>query len=92
MTVQERHQMLADLGWVHTGGFFYEWPVKGTITIDELSSRTLDFRLNFVDWDRYTKLEFYERNSFDWFTGFEGPCRNIEELKYIMKVFNIVVG
>ena len=92
MTVQERHQLLADLGWVHIGGFFYEWPTKNTIYIDEISSRPLDFRLNFVDWDRALKIEFYERNSFEWFPCFEGPVKTVDDIKDLMKIFNIVVA
>src|ERR1044072_6034361 len=50
-------QQIEKEGWVHIGGFFWEWPIKNTIYIDEYSSRPLDFRLNFTAADEYLSIE-----------------------------------
>jgi hypothetical protein len=74
------------LGWVHEGGFFYKWPAD--TSIDEISNRPLSWRLNFVDYDRYVKIECYERNSFEWETAYMGPCSKLL-LPAIMSLFRL---
>jgi hypothetical protein len=76
-------------GWIHIGGFWWEWPVKNTIEVEEFSNRTLDFRLNFSGADKYLIIKAYERNSFDWETVFAGPCPTINELRTLMRWFKI---
>jgi len=90
MNVVEARNKIISLGWTHIGAFWYEWPVKNEIYVDEYSNRPLDYRLNFVDFDRYITMEAYERNSFEWEVCYKGSCRNEEELLYLMKNFNMI--
>lgn len=73
----------------HIGGFYYEWPVKDTLYCDEISNRTLDWRLNWVNEEKYLRIDCYERNSFEWETAFMGPCPTINDLKYLMGLLKI---
>ena len=76
-------------GWKYINRFYYEYPIKNTIYIEEYSNRPVDFRLNFVEYDRYLMLEAYERNGFEWEVCFRGRCRTEDEFDNIMKLFNI---
>ena len=69
---------ILNYGWVYVGGFFFEFPIKNEIYIPEYSNRAVDFRLNFVDFDRYLKLEGYERSGFQWETCYTGKCSTEE--------------
>ncbi len=82
-------EYVQDFGWEYINGFYYEFPVKNTIMIEEYSNRALDFRLNFVDFGRYLMLEAYERNGFMWETCFRGKCKTEGAFEVIMKQFNI---
>jgi len=75
------------LGWVHEGAFFYKWPAD--TSIDEISNRPLSWRLNFVDYDRYVKIECYERNTFEWETAYMGPAPDVFKLKVVMNWFDL---
>lgn len=82
-------QDILDLGWIQPHpGFWYEWPVKETLYCDELSSRPLDWRLNWVEDGRALHIDFYERNVFDWLRAYEGPG-DIEKLKMLMQWLKI---
>lgn len=82
-------EVLQELGWEHTIAFWYDWPIKN-IDIPEYSSRSLDFRLNWVDAKSYLSIHAYERNSFDWETVFAGPIKTKEELEFLMKMFKLI--
>jgi len=87
---KEDKKLITDLGWEHTGAFWFNWPVKENIRLEEFSGRPVDFRLNFVAPDRYITIESYERNSFDWETVYCGAYISEEHLIYLMKTFNIL--
>jgi hypothetical protein len=72
-------ETITSYGWHHLNGFFYEFPIRNEIEVPEFSNRPVDFRLNFVGHDRYIELSLYERNGFEWETGYRGPCRTEEE-------------
>ena len=76
-------------GWKYLGGFWWEWPIKDSIYVEEFSNRTLDFRLNFSSPDKYLIMEAYERNSFDWERVFAGPCPTVNELRTLQRWFKI---
>ena len=80
-----KEQILKE-GWNHSGAFYYAWPKDCD---SEDSSRPYQWRMNWVDHTRYLKLEFYDNNYFDWFTGYEGPCKDINTLRMLMKLLNI---
>lgn len=82
-------EYIEDFGWVRLNGFYYEFPIKNEICVDEFSNRPLDFRFNFVSDDRYVMLEAYERNGFEWEFCYRGKCSTIEEFNWLMNQFNI---
>lgn len=78
-------------GWKKTGGFWWEWPIEYELYCDEISNRPVDWRLNWMDATRYLRIECYERNSFEWETAYMGPCPTVNELRYLMRLFNIKI-
>lgn len=80
------HEDILAKGWVYEGGFFYKWPVD--TEVPEISNRPLSWRLNFVDYDRYLKIECYERNSFEWETAYMGPTSKFN-MGLIMKLLKL---
>jgi hypothetical protein len=82
---------IESLGWKYINGFYWEWPVKG-LECEEISNRSLDWRLNWVNPQKSLKLMCYERNSFEWEVVYAGPCPTINELRYLMNLLRIVPG
>jgi len=66
----------------------FEYIIKG-IDTKHFSSRPVDYKLNFVDNEHTIKIQFYERNYFEWFPCFEGVIKNKSELQKIMKMLEI---
>ncbi len=80
-------EIIAELGWKFKGGFFWELP--HVTECEELSNRGLSWRLNFVEPNRALHIDFYERNSFEWYRAFEGPCHTKEDLVLLIQIFKL---